>query len=81
MQMLVDGEWVDVEPGVRDFTFTTDEQEDEPSEPVSTQQSWSMDIAFDHAERFGEIVKRVEAAERARRWRSRLWLTRPYRPR
>lgn len=77
MQMLVDDVWVDIGP-TRDFTFTPDEQEAEPSEPVSAQQSWSMPVTFDDPEGLRELIARLEHEATLERWRSRYWLSRPY---
>lgn len=85
MQVLVDGQWVDV-GGVQTldgFTVGDPIIDEAVVEPLPT--SFSMTMQFDaeqgaaFARSFRDLVERAEREARAERARRRLWLRYPYR--
>lgn len=79
MQMLVDGEWVDI-AAASEITFTpTSIEETTTPEPLRTSYSMSLDFDAESASTLRVTLERLEREVRAERWRRRLWLRYPFR--
>lgn len=77
MQMLVDGQWVDVGGTVRGFEFEHAIIDEVPQMPTSFEMSMQIDPAS--AAGLWEAIEQAERRARAERARRRLWLRYPYR--
>ncbi|QCQ57597.1 hypothetical protein SEA_WARREN_65 [Microbacterium phage Warren] len=81
IQVLVDGEWVDVGGTVRGFEI--DETNVIADEVQQMPTSFEMSMTIDPASAAGlwETIERIEREQRAERARRRLWLRYPLPPR
>lgn len=80
VQMLINGEWVDVSNTVRGFEFDEStaivDEAQMPASPLSFELSMSIDP--DDGARLFAMIEEAERRERAERWRRRLWLRFPH---
>lgn len=79
MQMLVDGEWLDVGEQVVEFVLDTEPPAPEP-EPMPTSISMTFDVTEESRVTLAEMIRRLEHEALLARWRTRWWLTHPYNP-
>jgi hypothetical protein len=75
LQILIDGQWVDVARGVTRFQFHVEAEPEPEPEPVHTPQEWSMTLEGDGLIDFADAIRREYTLAG---WRSRPWLTTPY---
>ncbi len=92
LQVLVDGNWVDVanvspageidqtRPQMEGMSLGTGWSDEAPPAPMPSSWRMSMTIAPDAASSLFEIVDQIARHDRADRARRRLWLRYPFRP-